>query len=193
MNSTGKSERPIAPTTILVLKRAPSCSLLRSVHRRRTVRIRMSPKTRRAAVTKLDTERSAIVSRQFFGSNGTSSEPNVKTAASSKARSAAPVPKVQRCFGSSELIERCASSAAEGNAGDTHCSEDCLFGNTPFHCEQSGRGIHYTATRRWEGCVQKVGGFLRNCAPARSGHVSPAYAACTRPPRTPGGCPHRAK
>src|SRR6266853_4957908 len=193
MNSTGNSDRAIAPTTILVLNRAPSCSLLRSVHRRSTVRVKMSRKTSRAAVIKLETAYRAIASRQLLGAKDTSSDPNVNTAESSRVRSAATMPNVQRCFGSSELIARPASSAAEGNEGGTHCSEDCLFGNTPFRCEQSGRGIHYTAARRSEGCVQKVGGFPRNCAPARPTHVSPAYAACKRPRRTLGVWPHRAK
>src|ERR1700687_3419420 len=100
-----------------------------------------------------------MASRQFLGSNGTSSEPNVNTAASSKVRSAAPMPNVQRCFGSSELITKPAESrAAERNTADTHCSEDCVCGSTPYRCEQSGRGIHYTAVRRQEGCVQRARG-----------------------------------
>src|SRR6266436_1647193 len=172
----------MAPTTILVLKRAPSCSLLRSAQRRSTVRVRIRRKTSRAAVIKVETVYRAMASRQLLGSKGTSSEPNVNTAESSSVRSAAPIPNVQRCFGSSELIEKPASSAAEGNARGTHCSEDCLFGNTPFRCEQSGHEIHYTAGRRWEGCVQRLSVFPRNCASARPSHVFPAYAACTHPP-----------
>src|ERR1700732_898432 len=164
MNSTGSKDKAIAPTTILVLKRAPSCSLLRSAQRRRTVRIKISPKTNRAAVTKLDTERSARVSRQFFGSKGTSSEPNVNTAASSNASNAAPMPKVQRCFGSSELIRKPVSPAVKKNAADSRCSEDCECGNTPCRCEQSGRGTHYTAARRPKGCVQTGGVILRRSA-----------------------------
>ena len=100
MNSTGSKDKAIAPTTILVLKRAPSCSLLRSAQRRSTVRVRIRRKTSSAAVIRLESAYSAIASRQFFGSNGTSSEPNVNTAASSRVSSAAPIPKVQRCFGS---------------------------------------------------------------------------------------------
>jgi hypothetical protein len=55
MKMIGKSEMAIAPTTIFVLKRAPSCSLLRSTQSRTAVRNRMSRNTRNAAVMKLDT------------------------------------------------------------------------------------------------------------------------------------------
>src|SRR6202040_655391 len=153
-------------TTILVLKRAPSCSLLRSAQRRSTVRAGNRNKRRSAAVIKIETAYSAMASRQFFGSNGTSSEPNVNTAASSRVSSAAPIPRVQRCFGSSELIENPASLAVRKNAADTRCSEDCDCGNTPCRCEQSGRGIHYTVARHLKGCVQRAGGFLRRSAQA---------------------------
>src|SRR5713101_2991563 len=166
MNSTGSSDNAIAPTTILVLKRAPSCSLLRSAQSRSTVRMRIMKNTRHAAVVKLETAYRGNSWRQFLGSKGTSSEPNVNTAASSRVRSAAPIPKVQRCFGSSELINKPPLRAAERSAADTRCNEDCVCGNTPCRCEQSGRGIHYTAAHRQEGCLQKAGGFLRSFAPA---------------------------
>src|SRR6267378_4519557 len=116
MNKMGSSDRAMAPTTILVLKRAPSCSLLRSAQRRSTVRVRIRRKTSRAAVIKVETVYRAMASRQLLGSKGTSSEPNVNTAESSSVRSAAPIPNVQRCFGSSELIEKPESHAAERSA-----------------------------------------------------------------------------
>src|SRR4029077_6360385 len=191
MNSTGSSDNAMAPTTILVLKRAPSCSLLRSAQRRSTVRVRISRKTRRAAVIKLETAYSAMASRQFLGSKGTSSEPNVNTAASSRARRAAPMPKVQRCFRSSELIKNPESRAAERSAADTHCNEDCVCGNTPCRCEQSGRGIHYTAARRQESCVQRAGGFLRNSAPAWRARAAQAVGGGRRQQRIQGAGPHR--
>src|ERR1700756_2351414 len=165
MKSTGSSDRAMAPTTILVLKRAPSCSLLRSAQRRRTVRIRIMKNTRKAAVIKLETAYSGNSCRQFPGSKGTSSEPNVNTAASNNVSSAAPIPKVQRCFGSSELIEEPASRAVERSAAGTLCSEDCECGNTPCRCEQSERDIHYTALRLRTGCVQRVRGSRHNFAP----------------------------
>src|SRR6266704_5096747 len=100
----GRREMAIAPTTIFVLKRAPSCSLLRSAHSRRTVRARMRPKTRKAAVIRLETAESAITARQLFGSNGTSSDPNVKTAARSKVRRIPPIARPQRCLLSNRLM-----------------------------------------------------------------------------------------
>src|ERR1700687_1228837 len=166
MNSTGSRDKAMAPTTILVLKRTPSCSLLLSAQRRSTVRMRIMKNTRNAAVIKLETADRGNSWRQFPGSKGTSNEPNVNTAASSSVRSAAPMPKLQRCLGSRELIKKPESPAAEKNAADTHCNEDCVCGNTPCRCEQSGRGIHYTAARRQQGCVQRAGGFLRTSASA---------------------------
>ncbi len=81
MKTMGSSDRAMAPTTILVLKRAPSCSLLRSAQRRKTVRVRISPKTNSAAVMKLETAYSAMASRQFPGSKGTAREPGALIAA----------------------------------------------------------------------------------------------------------------
>src|ERR1700730_1918264 len=192
MNSTGSNDKAMAPTTILVLKRAPSCSLLRSAQRRSTVRVRIKRKTSRAAVIMLETAYRAIASRQFFGSKGTSSEPNVNTAASSNVASAAPMPNVQRCFGSSELIEKPALPAVEKNAAGIRSSEDCECGSTPCRCEQSGRGIHYTAARHVKGCVQRAGGFLRRSVQAWQVDAVPAAAACRRRLRIPGALPHRA-
>jgi hypothetical protein len=55
MKTTGKREMATAPTTILVLKRAPSCSRLRSAQRRRTVRETIKAKTISAAVMNEET------------------------------------------------------------------------------------------------------------------------------------------
>src|SRR5246127_1542565 len=193
MKSTGSSDRAMAPTTILVLKRAPSCSLLRSAHRRSTVRVRINRKTSRAAVIKVETVYRAMASRQLLGSKGTSSEPNVNTAESSSVRSAAPMPSVQRCFGSSELIKRPESRAAERNAAGIHCSEDCVCGNTLCRCERSGREIHYTVPHRQEDCVQRAGESLHNPESASRADVARAAGGCTRPPQRQGACPRTAK
>src|SRR5580700_9980003 len=99
MKTTGKSERAIAPTTIFVLKREPSWSLLRSAQRRRMVRVRMRPKTRSAAVMKLETEYSPMTARQLPGLNGTSSEPKVKIAARRRVMAMPPMTSVQRWRG----------------------------------------------------------------------------------------------
>src|SRR5579863_7285409 len=99
MKTTGKSESAIAPTTILVLKREPSWSLLRSAQRRRMVRVRMRPKTRSAAVMKLETEYSPITARQLPGLKGTSSEPKVKMAARRRVMAMPPMTSVQRWRG----------------------------------------------------------------------------------------------
>src|SRR5579871_1302818 len=99
MNTTGKSERAIAPTTILVLNREPSWSLLRSAQRRRMVRVRIRPKTRSAAVMKLETEYSPMTARQLPGLNGTSSEPKVNMAARRRVMAMPPMTRVQRCRG----------------------------------------------------------------------------------------------
>src|SRR5271163_2929692 len=104
MNRTGSNETAIAPTTIFVLNRAPKCSLLLSAQSRSVLRVRISPKTRSAAVMKLETAYSVSASRQFFGSKGTSSEPNVNTAASSSVRKTPPITKRQRCLESRRLI-----------------------------------------------------------------------------------------
>src|SRR5580692_2857065 len=104
MKIIGSREMAMAPTTIFVLKRAPSCSRLVSAHRRRTVRPRMRPKTKSAAVMKLETAYNGINVRQLFGSNGTSSEPKVKTAASRSVSRLPPITKLQRCFESRRLM-----------------------------------------------------------------------------------------
>src|SRR5271168_4360424 len=104
MKMIGSSEIAIAPTTIFVLNRAPSCSRLVSAHKRKTVRPRMRPKTRSAAVMKLETAYKGISVRQLFGSNGTSSEPNVKTAASRRVSRLPPITKLQRCLESRRLM-----------------------------------------------------------------------------------------
>src|SRR5580693_6154421 len=104
MKTMGSSEIAIAPTTIFVLKRAPSCSRLVSAHKRKTVRPRIRPKTRSAAVMKLETAYNGANERQLFGSNGTSSEPKVKTAASSKVNRIPPVAKLHRCLESRRLM-----------------------------------------------------------------------------------------
>src|SRR6266446_501924 len=54
MKMMGRSEMAMAPTTILVLNRAPSCPLLRSAHNLKVVRARMRPKTRNEAVIKIE-------------------------------------------------------------------------------------------------------------------------------------------
>src|SRR6266849_2742752 len=191
MNTMGSSDKAMAPMTILVLKRAPSCSLLRSAQRRKTVRVRIRPKTRSAAVVKLETAYSAMASRQFFGWNGTSREPKVKTAARSSASSAAPMPRVQRCFGSSELIMEPESFPAGKHAAGTHRNEDCSRGNVPCRYERSGRGIHYTAARREGGCSRRGDGFLRRSAAERRVDDARACAAYRRQPRRPGARRHR--
>src|ERR1700690_1155089 len=104
MNTTGSRESAMAPTTILVLKRAPSWSLLRSAQRRTTERTRMRPKTRAAAVIKLETANSESLARQLPGSNGTSSEPKVKTAARSRDSRIPPIARLQRCLGGCGLM-----------------------------------------------------------------------------------------
>src|SRR5260370_6550018 len=104
MKMIGKRQRAIAPTTIFVFKRAPNCSRLLSVQSLSAVRTRMRLKTRKAAVIKLDTANNAIMARQLFGSNGTSSDPNVNTAARSKARSIPPTVRAQRCLASIRLM-----------------------------------------------------------------------------------------
>src|ERR1700686_4540649 len=104
MKMIGSREMAIAPTTIFVLKRAPSCSRRRSTQRRRMVRARMRPKTRKAAVIKLETAYSTITARQLLGSNGTLSDPKVKTAASSNVRSIPPMARPQRCLLSNRLM-----------------------------------------------------------------------------------------
>ncbi len=94
----------IAPTTIFVLKRAPSCSRLVSAHRRKTVRPKIRPKTNSAAVIKLETAYKGINVRQLLGSNGTSSEPKVKTAARSRVSRTPPMSKLHRCLESRRLM-----------------------------------------------------------------------------------------
>src|ERR1700730_5718636 len=106
MNTTGSREIAMAPTTILVLKRAPSCSLLRSAQRRTTERVRIKKKTSAAAVMKLETANRAILARQLPGSNGMSSDPKVKTAARSRESRMPPIARLQRCLGWSELMWR---------------------------------------------------------------------------------------
>src|ERR1035438_8830577 len=105
MKTTGRRDSAMAPTTILVLNRAPNCSLLRSAHKRTTERVRIKKKTKAAAVIKLETANRAILARQLPGSNGTSSDPKVKTAASSSDSSTPPIARLQRCLGCSELIK----------------------------------------------------------------------------------------
>src|SRR5579864_9453774 len=104
MKIIGSSEMAIAPTTIFVLKRAPSCSRLVSAHKRKTVRPRIRPKTSRAAVIKLETAYNGANERQLFGSKGTSSDPNVKTAARSRVNRVPPMARVQRCLESRRLM-----------------------------------------------------------------------------------------
>src|SRR5262249_49044204 len=82
----GRREMAMAPMTILVLKRAPSCCLLRSAKNRKVVRPRIKRKTRSAAVTKVETTKNGAISPQLRASKGTSSEPRVKTAASRRVR-----------------------------------------------------------------------------------------------------------
>src|SRR5215469_14554701 len=63
------------------------------------VRVRMRPKTRSAAVMKLETEYSPMTARQLPGLKGTSSEPNVKMAARRRVMAIPPRTSVQRWRG----------------------------------------------------------------------------------------------
>src|SRR5258707_11459136 len=130
-----------------------------------------------------------MASRQFLGSKGTSSEPKVNTAASNRVRSAAPMPKVHRCFGSSELIENPESRAAEGIAADIRCNADCACGHTPCRCERSERGIHYTVARPERGCSRRAGEFLRRSVAKWRDDAARACGACRRQLRIPDAPP----
>ncbi len=86
----------MAPRTIFDLKRAPSCSRLRSAQRRKVLRTRTSAKTMSSAVMKDETAYNVRTSRQVRGWNGASSEPSVKTAASSRVRMMPPTMRRSR-------------------------------------------------------------------------------------------------
>src|SRR2546423_13829693 len=146
MKSTGSSDKAMAPTTILVLNRAPSCSLLRSAHSRNAVRTRIRRKTSKEAVTKLETANSAILTRQFPGSNGTSREPNVKTAPKRNVSSAPPIPRLQRCLFSRGLMAKPHFPAAMAGVG-TPRSAERADDNRSFLYGRSGREIHCTNVR----------------------------------------------
>jgi hypothetical protein len=80
------------------------------------VRVRMSPKTRSAAVMKLETEYSPMTARQLPGLKGTSSEPKVKMAASRRVMAMPPKTSVQRWRGR-RLIEAPSRYAEIGGGG----------------------------------------------------------------------------
>src|SRR5579885_1189039 len=98
MKRIGRRERPMAPTTILVLKRAPNCLRLRSIQRRKMVRPRMRRKMSRAAVIKEETAKRGRRTRQLCGSKGTSKEPKVKTAARKSVRTMPASIRRSRCL-----------------------------------------------------------------------------------------------
>src|ERR1700758_3341937 len=100
----GSSDTAMAPRTILVLKRDPSCSARRSIHRRTRARPRMSPKTRSAATINVFTAKRTIFSPQVRGSNGTLSEPRVITAASRRAKRTPPRTRNSRELRGESLI-----------------------------------------------------------------------------------------
>ncbi len=141
MKMIGRREIAIAPTTIFVLNRAPSCSRPRSAQSRRMVRARMRPKTRKAAVMKLETAYSTITARQLFGSSGTVRDPNVKTAASSSVRRIPPMARPQLCFlsnrlmtwpsGNRQIALRSARSADKSATCCTHTGR--FWSTTPSH------------------------------------------------------------
>src|SRR5712692_7891390 len=81
----GKSEMPIAPRTILVLKRAPGWPAWRSDHKRRRLRVRIRPNTNKATTMNVESAHRATASAALRGSNGRLSEPKVKTAPSKAA------------------------------------------------------------------------------------------------------------
>src|SRR6266849_1852382 len=137
MKMIGRREIAIAPTTIFVLNRAPSCSRPRSAQSRRMVRARIRPKTRKAAVMKLETAYSTITARQLFGSSGTVRDPNVKTAASSSVRRIPPMARPQLCFLSNRLMtwqsHRVAKRPPEMESCLYHVQHGHFSSSAPIH------------------------------------------------------------
>jgi len=83
----------------------------------------MRPKTRKAAVIKLETAYSTITARQLLGSNGTLRDPKVKTAASSNVRSIPPMARPQRCLLSNRLMIFESSKRVMKRVLGTECQE----------------------------------------------------------------------
>src|SRR5579859_616731 len=164
MKMIGSREMAIAPTTILVLKRAPSCSRLDSAHKRRTVRPRMRPKTKSAAVIKLETAYKGIKARQLFGSNGTSSEPKVKTAANSRVSRMPPMTRLQRCLESRRLMPWAPSFPEKDVSTKTLCA-----------CWTTAETLRMPQQEHCNSCLEKAGSSMpriqRKCR--RSYSVAP--------------------
>src|SRR6516165_3067651 len=162
MKITGRSETAIAPKTIFVLKRAPSCSRLRSVKSRTMLRVRISPKTSSAAVIKLETAYRAITSRQELGSIGTSSEPSVNTAASRRGTRIPPTAKRVRVLEVDGLMRFPSRSQAEIFAARNWRNGLHALGSIPCRCEQSRRDTRCRERGRGEDFARTAPEFPRS-------------------------------
>src|SRR5258708_35529148 len=116
MKMAGRRETATAPITILVLNRAPSCSLLRSTNSRTMLRMTIRPKISSAAMMKLETAYKGMTSRQDCGSKGTSSEPRVKTAARRSGTNTPPRARPTRRLWVDWVIENPQPGVAGGGA-----------------------------------------------------------------------------
>src|SRR5277367_809843 len=87
----GKSETPIAPKTILTLKREPICPLRRSAPRRTRLRVRIREKTSSAATIAVESAKKTTKVFPCCGRRGILREPSVNTAAASNTTTIPPI------------------------------------------------------------------------------------------------------
>src|SRR6516162_3040360 len=193
MKITGRSEMAIAPNTIFVLKRAPSCSRLRSVKSRTMLRVRISPKTSSAAVIKLETAYRAMTARHELGSIGTSSEPSMNTAASRSVTRMPPTAKRVRVFDVDGLIGFPSRSQAEIFATRNGCNELHAPGSTPCRCERSKRDIHCRAPGLGAGFARTSAESPRRFPSRLPDCAAPGSALYRHPRQTRGDYRRRAE
>src|ERR1700691_1094421 len=87
----GNSDTPIAPKTILTLKREPIWPLSLSAPSRTRLRVRISEKTSSAATIKVDSAKKTTKALPCCGRNGMLSDPSVNTAAASSTTTIPPI------------------------------------------------------------------------------------------------------
>src|SRR5882724_2700332 len=109
-----------------------------------------------------DTAYSVSASRQFCGSNGTLSEPRVKTAANRSVRQTPPTTSCRRCFDSSLLIAASPSTeSGQFSSGEASYAGTPLECGRPAPCTQDNHAVRACQEirlySRWAGLFHRTG------------------------------------
>src|ERR1700675_3403052 len=201
MKITGSSDPPIAPKTILTLKRDPICPERRSANSRHTLLTRISVNTISAST--MNTESANQMANAFpcSGCTGTLSDPSVITAARSSATITPPIASLHCCCRSFTALPLGVASAC------FHTTRRWLQPNSAFsmrfgdNLPLKGHNIGpqtvsqgdccAIATLLWLGCTTGDGGAINHLYAQRLTGDPALCALPLQPPKFAHQCDQR--